>query len=308
MSIGLDLPYVVDCIVGESCLDVRGNISEVRFGPDLRVLDGIAAWCGGLHGSMSLQEALSALADGLGARTAAISRHYHRSERAPRAVALFDCESNNSDTPILLKRALCQDVLGYLFAKARAATIWFESDLSDDPAWHPTEVLKNWKLVREIDEVVVISLATSHQHNDFIEFHFSRELTRAERLELETLVQTIVRSWNGRTPGLVTQATVDERFMRARREKEAMQWDVPLLSMANPAGLSRAEFRVCVLISHGLSIKGICDELNLAENTVRSHLRAIYGKTGASGMAELLYRILSSGKDASEGGAQVGFG
>lgn len=287
-------------------LSVTVNASEVRFGPDLRVLDGIAAWCGGLHGSMTLQEALSALAQGLNAQTAAISRHYHKHEDAPRAVALYDSESNNCDTPILLKRALCLDVLGYLFSKARAATIWFDSDLSDDPAWQPTEVLKNWKLVREIDEVVVISLATSHQYNDFIEFHFNRELSRAERLEMESLVQTIVRSWAGRKPGLVTQATVDDRFMRARKEKETKQWDVPLLSMANPAKLSRAEFRVCVLISHGLSIKGICDELDLSENTVRSHLRAIYGKTGASGMSELLYRILSSGKEASTGDVAIG--
>lgn len=290
--------------MGESCLNVGGEISEVRSGPDLRVLDGIAAWCGGLHGSMTLQQALSSLASGLGARTAAISRHYHRAEEAPRAVALFDIESKNLDTPVLLKRALCQDVLGYMFSKVRAATVWFESDLSDDPAWEPTDVLKNWRLVREIEEIVVIALATSHQHNDFIEFHFDHELSRADRFELESLVQTIVRSWNGRTPGLVTQATVDERFMRARRQKETLQWDEPLLGMANPAKLSRAEFRVCVLISHGLSIKGICDELNLSENTVRSHLRTIYSKTGASGMADLLYRILSSGKGVGEG-AQV---
>jgi len=278
-------------------LDVRGEITEVRFGPDLRVLDGVAAWCGGLHGSMPLQDALSALAHGLEAKSAAISRHYHKNEEAPRAVALYDAEAGNPDTPVLLRRSLCQDVLGYLFAKARAATIWFESDLSDDPAWKPTEVLSNWKLVRQLDEIVVISLASSHQHNDYIEFHFDRELSRAERFELESLVATIVRSWNGRKPGLVTQATVDERFMRARKDKETKQWDAPLLSMANPAKLSRAEFRVCVLISHGLSIKGVCDELDLAENTVRSHLRAIYAKTGASGLAELLYRILSSGKD-----------
>ncbi len=278
-------------------MDVRGDISEIRFGPDLRVLDGIASWCGGLHGSMPLQDALTALASGLGASTAAISRHYHKHEDAPRAVALYDKEVSNVDAPILLRRSLCQDVLGYLFEKARAATIWFDSDLSDDPAWTPSEVLKNWKIVRQLEEVVVITLATSHQHNDYIEFHFERELTRAERFELESLVATIVRSWNGCKPGLVTQAAVDERFLRSRKKKESKQWDTPLLSMANPAKLSRAEFRVCVLISHGLSIKGICDELDLSENTVRSHLRAIYGKTGACGMAELLYRILSSGKD-----------
>ncbi len=253
------------------------NIFEVRSGPDLRVLDGVAAWCGGLHGSMPLQQALTALATGLDASAAAIARHYHRSEDRPRAVALFDAETGNIEAPVLLRRALCQDVLGYLFQRARASTIWFESDLSDDPAWTGTQTLTNWKAIRDLREVVVIALAASHQQNDYIEFHFDRDLTRAERLELETLVPTIVRSWAGRQPGLVTQATVDDRIAKARSAAKSrkLQWDAPILGMSNPAQLSRAEFRVCVLLSHGLSVKGVSDELGLTENTVRSHLRAI---------------------------------
>ncbi len=64
--------------------------------------------------------------------------------------------------------------------------------------------------------------------------------------------------------------------------------------MSNPANLSRAEFRVCLLLSHGLSVKGVTDELRLSEATVRSHLRSVYSKTETTGHAELLYRILSS--------------
>ena len=37
-----------------------------ELGTDLRVLDGIASWRGGLHGSMGLPEALKSLAVGLG--------------------------------------------------------------------------------------------------------------------------------------------------------------------------------------------------------------------------------------------------
>ena len=211
-------------------------------------------------------------------------------------MSIYDSEKGNPDAPVLLKRPLCQEVLGYLFAKARSATVWFDSDLEDDPLWHTEEVLVNWKTVREVVEIVVISLSASPQQNDYIEFHFDRELSRSERLELEALVPTIVRSWGGRKPGLVTQTTADDRFTKARKTSDKARWDTPILSMANPAGLSRAEFRVSVLVSHGLSIKGMCDELDLTENTVRSHLRVIYAKTGASGMADLLYRILSSGK------------
>ena len=38
-------------------------------GPDLRVLDGIASWCGGLHGSMQLGDALKSLGIDLNAVT-----------------------------------------------------------------------------------------------------------------------------------------------------------------------------------------------------------------------------------------------
>ncbi len=287
--------------MGEKYLSFVGaNITEVRAGPDLRILDGVAAWCGGLHGSMSLQGALAALATSLDASAAAIARHYHRREEQPRAVALYDVETNNPDAPVLLRRALCQDVLGYMFKKSRNATIWFESDLADDPSWIGTQTLTNWKAVRELKEVVVVSLSSTHQHDDYIEFHFDRVLSRAERMELETLVPTIVRSWSGRKQGTVTQATVDDRIVRARNKAKSSQlvWDAPILGMSNPARLTRAEFRVCMLLSHGLSVKGVTDELGLSESTIRSHLRAIYSKTETSNLAELLYRILSSGKDA----------
>ena len=257
---------------------------------------------------MPLQDALKALAQSLDASAAAIARHYHRREPQPRAVALFDRETDQVDAPVLLRRALCKDVLGYMFAKSRDATVWFDSDLSDDPSWTSTQTLTNWKAVRELKEVVVISLSTSLQHNDYIEFHFDRILSRAERMELETLVPTIVRSWSGRKQGTVTQATVDDRIVRARdaATSNKLQWDAPILGMSNPARLTRAEFRVAMLLSHGLSVKGVIDELGLTESTVRSHLRAIYSKTETTSLAELLYRILSSGKDATDEAYRVG--
>lgn len=289
-------------------LDISGvNSSSARSGPDLRVLDGVAAWCGGLHGSMTLQEALAALGISLNAGTAAIARHYHRSEERPRTVAIYDSEAGNIEAPVLLRRPLCQDVLSHMFTKARAATIWFDSDLADDPSWNVSKSLSNWKIVREVKEIVVVSLATSHQQNDYIEFHFDHLLSHAERMELETLVPTIVRSWAGRQQGLVTQSTVDDRILRARSAAadQKLQWDEPVLGIGNPARLSRAEFRVCVLVSHGLSVSGVASELVLTENTVRSHLRAIYSKTETCSLAELLYRIISSGKDAGEAAFRV---
>ncbi|MEP0563848.1 MAG: helix-turn-helix transcriptional regulator, partial [Paracoccaceae bacterium] len=73
--------------------------------------------------------------------------------------------------------------------------------------------------------------------------------------------------------------------------------------MANPANLSRAEFRVCLMLSKGLPVKGVVQELGTTEATVRSHLRSIYSKTNVHGMAELLYLILS--RDVQEAPRQA---
>ena len=271
-----------------------GDITANIVGPDLRVLDGIASWCGGLHGSMPICEALRFLALGFEADAAVLSRHTRHMDR-PRAVAIYDSQSDDPEAA-LLRRPMCRDVLGYLYDKARASTVWFLSDYVEDAKWSATQTLQNWRAVRRIQEVVVVSLAIDVRHSDYLEFHFSRELAYSERLELEALVPTLVRSWAGRKQGLVTQAQMDERMVRAQAAAEAsrLQPDTPILDASNPARLSRAEFRVCLLLSRGLSIKGVIEELALTESTVRSHLRSIYSKTHVSGMQELMYRMLNT--------------
>jgi DNA-binding NarL/FixJ family response regulator len=276
------------------------TLAEARLGPQLRVLDGIATWCGGLHGAMSLPDALEALAAGFGAECAALSRHLKTEDR-PRTFAITDPLRDDADYPALT-RALARDVLGYFYDKARASTLWFLGDHVDDSQWEATHTLNNWRQSRDMSEIVVILLASNAQQSDYIEFHFTRALERSEKLEFETLLPTIVRSWAGRQTGLVSNTRMNDRVARARAavQAERFKWDTPILGMVNPAGLSRAEFRVCLLLSRGLSVKGVTDELGLTEATVRTHLRSIYAKTETSSLAELLYRILSSGTEEAD--------
>jgi DNA-binding NarL/FixJ family response regulator len=142
----------------------------------------------------------------------------------------------------------------------------------------------------------VVALEGSLQQQDYLEFHFTRDLAYSEKLEFESLMPTLVRAWAGRKTGLVTRTQMDERMIRARKAAEAtrLKPDAPILGVSNPAKLSRAEFRVCVMLSRGLSVKALTEELGLSESTVRSHLRSIYSKTEVSGMQELMYRILSA--------------
>ena len=269
---------------------MRPSFEEPRGAPDLRVLDGIASWCGGLHGAMPLGEALRALAVGLGATSAAITRHHHRTEDRPRLVALY-----SGTGPMPTTRAYCDDVLGCHFGHALPGTVWFLSDMVDDPAWTPSHALEPWLKADRMRDIVVIPMSSTRQNVDYIEFHFPSVLTRSVQQDIEALVPTIERSWMGRRPGLVAAATLDERAIPAyvSNENERPRWDSPILGMSNPAGLSRAEFRVCLLVSRGLSIKAVSEELGLSDNTVRSHLRAIYAKTETASLSELIYLILS---------------
>lgn len=266
-----------------------------RLAPALKVLDGIAAWCGGLHGSMPLKDALAALATGLGAEAAALTRQ-HSNEDRPRTIEVFDRCEGEPDVPAL-KRGLCKDALGYLYMKSRASTAWFLSDLLTDRAWSGTDLLENWCMAREITEIVSLPMIGDARHRDFIELHFTRSFSHGERLELEKLVPTIVRSWAGRKSGLATETTLmHDRMIAARRSATAarqVRSEVPVLEMSNPANLSRAEFRVCLMLSRGLSIRAVTEQLGLSEATVRTHLRSIYSKTETSGMHELLYLLLS---------------
>jgi DNA-binding NarL/FixJ family response regulator len=191
--------------------------------------------------------------------------------------------------------------MGYLFTKARTSTIWFLSDHVEDSSWVTTQTLENWRAARNMREIVVVALEGNLQQQDYLEFHFTRDLAYSEKLELESLMPTLVRAWAGRKAGLVTQAQMDDRMIRARQAAAAskLKPDAPILGMSNPAKLTRAEFRVCVMLSRGLSVKALTDELGLSESTIRSHLRSIYSKTEVSGMQELMYRILSAAPEES---------
>ena len=278
----------------------EGRQAQPALGPDLRILDGIASWCGGLHGSMSLAEALGALATALGAEAAALGRHGRNDEKC-RMVASYDARIDDGSVDAI-RRCYAPDVLGEYYNKVKISTLWFMADHFDDESWSASTGLTNWCLQRGLGDAVVISLSSNAQNHDYIEFHFKKALTRIQKAEVANIVPTLVRSWAGRKTGLVTQSQMDDRMVRARaRASEArLKPDAPILGTSNPAKLSRAEFRVCLLLSRGLSVKGVTDELGLSEATVRSHLRSIYSKTHTSGHAELLYRILSSTPETAD--------
>ena len=58
-------------------------------------------------------------------------------------------------------------------------------------------------------------------------------------------------------------------------------------------GLTRAEARVATLLAAGYRIEEITDKLQVSENTVKCHLKAIFAKTGTHRQSEVVSLLLS---------------
>ncbi len=77
-----------------------------------------------------------------------------------------------------------------------------------------------------------------------------------------------------------------------------------ILGDTNPARFSRAEFRLCHLLSTGLGMKAVQAELGISDSTFRTHLRNIHDKTGTRGEAALLQLLLNAPPAAQADTAQ----
>jgi DNA-binding CsgD family transcriptional regulator len=60
-----------------------------------------------------------------------------------------------------------------------------------------------------------------------------------------------------------------------------------MLRLRDAYGLTRAEARVAFAVSAGTSVVAAADVLGVSPNTVKSHLRSVFMKTGMRGQVEL---------------------
>lgn len=140
-----------------------------------------------------------------------------------------------------------------------------------------------------IAEVAVVPLENGPAHSDFLEIAFAAPILPHDRTLLEILCPAIAEAWRGRTPGAVA-AMMAGRVSQVAHARAATE-EKPILDMDNPAGLTRSEFQVCVLIHEGHLPEDIARTLNVKITTLRAHMRAIYHKTGVSGQVELVHRL-----------------
>jgi DNA-binding CsgD family transcriptional regulator len=163
--------------------------------------------------------------------------------------------------------------------------VWFKTltDIEADPR------LESFHRRRRLTELAIIPLSVEDKATMFLELHFSAHRGTGQHALINMCAPTLADTWSRRKPGLMT-----ELILKRNRPNPTALAEVPVLSAENPAGLSRAEFRVCLLLSAGLSAKLVCSRLGISESTLRTHLRSIYAKTDTHSQSELLFVLLSS--------------
>lgn len=267
-----------------SKVNSRTILSQIsaEYRPRIDLAEAAARWCEATQGGVPLDDALTRLVRALGAEAAILIRV--RGNRVIK-VAVADIALRKAVRP--LADSFGEGQFGGDLARSKPGTVWLAS--SDSlPKGDADPALEDWQALRGLHDFAVIALVSSMASSDRIELHFPHVLQPCDLAVLSGIAPTLARTWALRRTGLVTMSGLPE----TRHHDPAAS--APLLGFANPARLSRAEFRVCLLLSRGLSVAGVCTELGLCEATVRAHLRNIYAKTGARNMTQLVYRLASS--------------
>lgn len=139
-------------------------------------------------------------------------------------------------------------------------------------------------------EVAICILDKTDESLDFLELQFQTSLPVADIQFLQIEGPAFAESWARREPGSV-RAMLDRQRLHVATQRKPECETHEILSVENPANLTRAEFRICALIQLGRLPDDLRAELGISQNTYRSHMRSIYLKTGTNGQLELVHLL-----------------
>jgi DNA-binding CsgD family transcriptional regulator len=252
------------------------------------IVNAVASWCEALHGRVSIADALSQLVVGLGAEAGMLVRTPYPGAQ-PSKVAHYDRLRGLVAHPLRLSFA--GDQFGPSLDHARAGSVWIASSQADEGMRGVFPVLSEWQAARGMKDFAALVLSTGAAGRDHLELRFRVALTADDERTLNEMMPSITRTWASRQMGIVTRTLA---VSRGAENAGHYSTQASILGLSNPARLSRAEYRVCLLLSRGFSASGVAAELSLTEATIRSHLRSIYAKTDTHSLAELVFRLLGS--------------
>lgn len=149
--------------------------------------------------------------------------------------------------------------------------------------------LARWMSSNQFCTAAFVCLSKGNGTIEFLELYFANGSDLVQLDMLDQIAPDMARIVENRRPGLLTEALARQ----AVSIKQVKDTDAPILSPDNPAGLTGAELRVCVLVARGLAPKAVSAELGVSDTTVRTHLRKIYSKTGLDNYHMLARRLVS---------------
>lgn len=257
------------------------------------IVRSVISWCEALNGTASLQDALAELIAGVGAEAAMIVRTNMHDLR-PVRIAVCDM-ARDAQMARPLRHSFADSFFGPLMISARTATTWVASAHMDDCSGDPA--LSEWQTPRHLKEFVVFVLSAGGMNRDHLELHFRDRMSSDAEGKLMALLCDMAGVWARRKSELIGRTIDSPRGLTLHPQRSVARRHV--LSTENPAQLSRAEFRVCLLLGRGLLVQAVGKELDLSEPTIRTHLRNIYAKTDCTCLAELVFRLMD-GKPPSD--------
>ncbi len=246
------------------------------------LIGAVAQWCECLQGKSPVIRSLQLLGLGLEADAVALVR-YAKGARMDGQPITWD-RAPADIRGGRLDHGFARALLGPYFEAARPGSLWFRSMMDG-----VSRELGEFHTLRCMREMVAIPIDSNDRHIDVIEFHFSDRLRNSQQHLLNTLAPVLSSTWRNRAHGLFTEAVLQRAVPRRDTSRHAA-----ILSPENPSRLSRAEYRVALMLSRGMTVERVKATLGIQESTLRTHLGNLYAKTGTAGLSELVYLLVSS--------------
>lgn len=252
------------------------------------ILDVVVCWAESLQGRGELSDALRSVVEIVGAKHARLVRVDVGTTGETVLVSLD--QARGAPPPRQAEMSFSRYLLGDGIGKARSGTVWYLTEfrhLSE----HQASAVRLGMTDARTRELAAIVLEPRTRDIDILELRFTDTLPAKQVEAISVLMPVLARAWQNRR---------GDFFAVGDRKREAdstpagrgVTWT---LGSSNPAGFTKAEYRVCALLSRGLGAKAISARLRISESTVRSHLRSIYAKTNTQGQRELMSQLFWSG-------------
>lgn len=243
-------------------------------------------WC---QGREDTQTTLRTIGAYFGAEVVGLSR-WNAEKKTLRLASTS--EVGRFEHNLMLDRAYADTVCGDYIDSLKPGAAVLLSELSNDsPVADP--YLANWMFKRHIRDVGIVCLGKRNRNHDLLELHFGAGAERNSSDAHEILTRSLADVYAGRREGLMLGVLIGAT-RRAKLVNSSINGNQQLLSLANPAGLTRTEWQVCALIANGLSREGVAKELAIKLSTVQTHLRNIYAKSGFERFHQLALHLVST--------------